>query len=499
MEVRSNLAALFAENQIAWLSQDLTQWEAQLSTGHQLTDPAQNPADYAIMELFTGQLGELQAGTANVNQGLNLLATANGAIEAQVGILQQLEGLAVQASNATETAQDRQVIQQQVNALLAQLQGIAEAANYNGIELLTGQSASYPAPTLPGVSTANWSGYVAETSSLTPFTAMTGAWNVPSIGGSVGAMVAEWIGLGGYPAGNGDLIQIGIDETETASGPVASVFWEVLSSPAVFVGSVPVGANITASITPVSGQSNTWIMGLTAYDPNGTVQSFSVQVSVSGSYAAEMGQSADWITEDPTIGGVGGALAPLALFSPVTFSDATVDGTALGQAPSPTPLTLVSGSTALIETSALTGGGTGFTTWEPGQESTPLTVRWGGGSAQAVELSLPDATLTGLGLVGLSVGSAAQAQEAITQIHDALTRLTDWQAQIGAAQQQLLGARATVTGEATALAASRSTLADANMATAGSAVAKDQLLLQTALLSLQDAQQLPALALRLLG
>ncbi|MCL4494837.1 MAG: flagellin [Firmicutes bacterium] len=138
MIINTNVSALFAENALNNTTNSLTNLEQEMSTGYQINSPGNNPAGLAISTLMSGELGGINAAVSNANQALNLLDTANGGIQNDVQIVTQIQQLATQASNSTETTQDQQDLQSQINSLLSQLDSNAQSVNYNNKVLLHG-------------------------------------------------------------------------------------------------------------------------------------------------------------------------------------------------------------------------------------------------------------------------------------------------------------------------------------------------------------------------
>jgi len=138
MYINTNVSALFAENSIDATNTTMQTQEQELSTGLSINSPADNPSGLAISNLMQGELGGLTAASQNASQAQNLLNTANGGMQTDVQIVQQIQQLAVQASNGTETTQDQQDIQSQINSLLSQVNDNAQTINYNGLNLLNG-------------------------------------------------------------------------------------------------------------------------------------------------------------------------------------------------------------------------------------------------------------------------------------------------------------------------------------------------------------------------
>lgn len=136
--IDTNQQALFAQNAVQSTTQAMATTQEELATGLAINSPADNPAGLAISDLMSAELGGLTAATQNANQGINLLQTAAGGVQSDTQIVQQIQQLAVQASNGTNSSQDQQDIQSQIGQLLTQLDNNASSLNYNGLTLLGG-------------------------------------------------------------------------------------------------------------------------------------------------------------------------------------------------------------------------------------------------------------------------------------------------------------------------------------------------------------------------
>lgn len=136
--ILSNDGALMALNSIRLSSNTTNSLEAQLSSGKKINSPADNPAGYITAEGFTAQINGIGQATSNANQGVALLQTAEGAINQQNDILQQMNSIAVQAANGTQTPSESQSLQAVVSQLTSQVNTIAEQTQFNNINLLDG-------------------------------------------------------------------------------------------------------------------------------------------------------------------------------------------------------------------------------------------------------------------------------------------------------------------------------------------------------------------------
>jgi len=136
--ILTNQGALDALQSIDNTSRSNNSLEAQLSSGLSINSPADNPAGYITAQGFTSQLNGITQAISNANQGVSLLQTAQGALQQQVSIVQQLNSIAVQAANGTQTSQEESSLQSVVGQLTAQVNTIAKQTQFNNISLLDG-------------------------------------------------------------------------------------------------------------------------------------------------------------------------------------------------------------------------------------------------------------------------------------------------------------------------------------------------------------------------
>ena len=197
-------------------------------------------------------------------------------------------------------------------------------------------SSSSSPTTTTGYTSTNWSGYLATTGK---YTAIAGSWTVPKPTGIAGKTSADaaWIGIGGVSTG--DLIQVGTEDTVSASGQeTSSAFYELLPQASTTITALTVspGDAITASLAePTTGQ---WTVNITDLT---TGKSYTTTLSYTSSNS-----SAEWIEEDPST--VFGRLLPLDNFTSVSFTGGTTtsSGTNVTIAGSNAqPVTLVSATT----------------------------------------------------------------------------------------------------------------------------------------------------------
>ena len=110
----------------------------QLSSGLRINKAADDAAGLAVSEKLKNQVRGLNQAQRNAQDGISLLQTAEGALNETHSLLGRMRELAVQSSNDTLTNDDRLHIQDEVNALLSEVDRISNATQFNKISLLTG-------------------------------------------------------------------------------------------------------------------------------------------------------------------------------------------------------------------------------------------------------------------------------------------------------------------------------------------------------------------------
>lgn len=136
--INTNVASLSAQNQLQ-KSQDLSnQALERLSSGLRINSAKDDAAGLAIAERFSTQIRGLDVAARNANDGISLAQTAEGAMVEIGNNLQRIRELAVQSSNATNSASDREALQAEVDQLTSEVDRVASQTDFNGTKLLDG-------------------------------------------------------------------------------------------------------------------------------------------------------------------------------------------------------------------------------------------------------------------------------------------------------------------------------------------------------------------------
>jgi flagellin len=136
--INTNINSLTTQRNLNGSAAALTTAVQRLSSGLRINSAKDDAAGLAISERFTTQIRGLNQAARNANDGISLAQTAEGAISGAGNILQRIRELAVQSANATNSASDRQALQQEVTQLVTELDRIAQTTEFNGSRLLDG-------------------------------------------------------------------------------------------------------------------------------------------------------------------------------------------------------------------------------------------------------------------------------------------------------------------------------------------------------------------------
>ncbi|MFC7409799.1 flagellin [Hydrogenophaga atypica] len=136
--INTNVSSLTAQRNLTTSQGSLSQAIQRLSSGLRINSAKDDAAGLAISERFTSQIRGLNQAARNANDGISLAQVAEGAMSSAGNILQRIRELAVQSANASNSAADRQALNQEVGQLVAELDRISTSTEFNGQKLLDG-------------------------------------------------------------------------------------------------------------------------------------------------------------------------------------------------------------------------------------------------------------------------------------------------------------------------------------------------------------------------
>ena len=138
MVVQHNMSAMNANRMLSGVSSAQSKSTEKLSSGYRINRAADDAAGLSISEKMRSQIRGLNQASTNAQDGISLIQTAEGALNEQHSILQRMRELSVQASNGTETDDDREAVQNEIEQLQSELTRISETTEFNTMKLLDG-------------------------------------------------------------------------------------------------------------------------------------------------------------------------------------------------------------------------------------------------------------------------------------------------------------------------------------------------------------------------
>ena len=466
-----------------------------LSSGLRINSAKDDAAGLAISERFTSQIRGLNQGVRNANDGISLVQTAEGALKEVTSNLQRIRELAVQSSNATNTAVDRAALQDEVTQLVAEIERVATNTKFNGIALLDGSFVSQ------GFQVGADAGETIQITSITDT-------NVAAIGGSYSASIVATGTVGGGAIAAGGMFINGIEVgATTADGFSVSTTTSALS--------------IVNAVNAVSGSTGVTASASTEY-VGGTAIAAATSAAASQSFSLN-GTAITYATSTAVATNANAAVTAINNATSTTGVSATyVSGGAI-------TLTAADGRDITLEESANNGNvfeelfasasgangsplnTDGTVTFTSGSSDgfivTSSAANYATRTASAAQsailgVSTSQANTTagsgGVAIANVSVGTVSGAQATLTSVDTALQTINDSRASLGAYQNRFTSVVTNLQTASENLSASRSRIVDADFASETASMTKAQILQQSGIAMLAQANSIPQNVLALL-
>lgn len=141
MVINHNLSAMFAQRTLGVTNGAIGNDISKLSSGMRINKAGDDASGLAVSEKMRSQIRGLNQASQNASNGISFIQATEGYLQETTDILQRIRELAVQSSNGIYSAEDRMQIQVEVSQLVAEVDRIASAAQFNGMNMLTGRFA----------------------------------------------------------------------------------------------------------------------------------------------------------------------------------------------------------------------------------------------------------------------------------------------------------------------------------------------------------------------
>ena len=471
LTVNTNIASLTAQRNLTSSQTDLSTSLERLSSGLRINSAKDDAAGLAISERFTAQIKGLNQGVRNANDGISLAQTAEGALKEVTSNLQRIRELSVQSANATNSASDRTALQAEVAQLVAEIDRVSSKTQFNGISLLDG---SFTSKAFQVGANAN------ETVSVDSIASS----RTSALGKGFSATASAAV-ITGAIAGSGDV-------TINTGGGVQSV----IASTSDGVSSTDAASSALAKANAINGTSGINVTATASTSEVGGVGDGSNAAAGTMQINGIAIASTDLTGVDATTNGNELVVAINAISGATGVTATNAAGT----------LTLTAADGRNIEVGSYTGGldatVTGLTaqtnygtlTLETASIS-GITIVDGGG---LIGVSTTAATASGTALNAIDISSASGASTAIKSIDSALDTVNSTRSTLGSVQSRFESVVASAQTTSENLSASRSRIMDADFAAETAQLTKSQILQQSGIAMLAQANSIPQNVLALL-
>ena len=447
-----------------------------LSSGLKINSAADDAAGLAISEKMRGQISGLNQASANAQTGINMVSTAEGALNETTSVLQRMRELAVQAGNDTNTTSDRSAMQTETTQLVNAINDIANTTQFNTQNLLTGklglstsdgtniQQLSQTPPTKSGTLSFN----TATTATLA--TAATST--LTTVAGSNQVQTADSLTV----VANGKTYQIGTQ--------VGQTFDDLATQMSSITG---LNVKFTAGATSLATGS----FVATTNDANADQS-----VAITEANAGALDGTTDFTTLGTNTVSVAGKNALI-----TAAAAKGSDGAGLTYSYQGNNVTVTSGSQAGLSFALKADPNSTTTATLTNQTITAgsgLTMQIGANQGQTMSININAMDASNLGVAGVDLTTQDGAANAITAIDTATASVSAERSKLGAYQNRLEHTINNLGTSSQNVTAAEASIRDVDMAAEMTNFQKNNILQQAAQAMLAQANQQPQGVLQLL-
>jgi flagellin len=137
LRINSNIEAYNAHRQLVATNNKLQKSMQRLSSGLRINSASDDAAGLAISEKLKAQINGVDQAQRNAQDAMSMTQTAESSLNEVHAMLQRVRELAVEFHNGTLATSDRAAIQSEINQLASEIERIGNAADFNGIKLLS--------------------------------------------------------------------------------------------------------------------------------------------------------------------------------------------------------------------------------------------------------------------------------------------------------------------------------------------------------------------------
>lgn len=463
MKISHNISAMIANGHLQKTNKAMDKSLERLTSGYRINRASDDAAGMAISQKMKSQIAGLNQASRNASDGISVIQTAEGALTEVESMLQRARELSVQASNGTNTADDREAIQKEITQLMSEVDRISADTEFNTKSLLNGDvdrksfSDNTKIKLISSSDDVLSKKYNIEVTQLGGSAVITGTNN--TLTGSITSDLAGKITI------NGETIEINEGDTEAQ---VTQKLRDVCER---------VGGTLEIK---TAGADNAYVL-----KTKQTGASESLEIYCDNPHlAAKLGL--------PNGTTVNGTDAKITLDSFSSTSTVVMEGNVA-------KITDRDGFEMRIEISEdLVLGGTSGKAQISVLDAGPMVLQIGGNEGQTVSVSIPEVSTKTLGLENVNVLTQKEAAKSITLLDNAINQVSNVRAKLGAYQNRLDHSIQSLDTTSINLTESLSRIEDVDMAEEMATFTQKKVLSQAGVSMLAQANESPQRILSLL-
>jgi flagellin len=462
--VNTNLSSITTQNYLSTTQSQLAKATQRLASGLRVNSASDDAAGYAIAQRLTAQVNGSNTAVQNANNAVSLAQTAQGSLAEITNNLQRVRELAVESANATNSASDRQSLNNEATQLLQEVDRVASSSSFNGTKLLDGTFTSQQFQV-----GAN----AGDTISITSITSA----RIGSLGNGFSALTNGTVAVGTTVTGAGQLV---INGKDVYQGSAISADAQSLANA---INAAGIGG-VTAAAAPTVSAATVLASG-TAADAGA--------ITINGVATASLTATGVGATD------LNNAVAAINAISAATGVSASISGGLKLTAVDGRDISFSTGGTLVAGDISATGiAATTYSTVSlSSTNSTALTTS--GATATALGFAAStNAALSGTSLLNIDISTVAGSNTALASIDNALNTINSTNAALGAYQNRFQSAVANLHSTSQNLTAARSTIVDADFAAETANETRASVLQQAGVAVLGQANSQPQQVLSLL-
>jgi len=487
ISILNNIPALAAENQLSMTQANLQQTLEQLSSGSRINSGADDAAGLAIADGLQANVTALTQSALNANEGVGKLQVADGALSQVTSLLNRAVTLATESANGTvNDGSQREALDAEFQSIKSEIDNIGTNTTYNGATIFQGGTTNYNQidanlGTAAGLQTAVSGTLKIETAGSTPTAIYTTKSSDATVGDVINDINGSGTGLVATLDSSGHLM---ITDAENRGTTAATALEADTTTGNFYVGaSNQFQYNQETSGTTTSTLASTIAGTITITPHTGTAFTSSASdttmaallndINTNSGFKAALDGGALIIT-DPSLGST--LANPLA----VTNTSFKIDGTAPTWAAANTqPMGSTTNSSTMnvfLSDSTIAGSST-------------IGVALG---------QFSSSNMNGISLANDNLQTASASQTALADINNAIAQVAALRGSIGAGINRLQAASNVISNQTQNLSSAEDGIQAADITQTVANLTKYQILSQTGISALAQANQMQESVLKLL-